>query len=197
MNRARQKSANSTESGSDNIASLYDRTFTRIYNAIRYRVADAAIAEDLTAEVYERAIRSLDRYQPGEGVIEAWLFGIVHHVVSDYLRRRWLIAWVSLETLRNHSAHDPLLEEICIQHSLEEQLLRQLPKLKDRERELLGLKYAGGMTNRQIATLVGLTEQNVGAILFRAVQCLRQWMKIEPAGDFSPCAKKEVENEKG
>ena len=196
MNRISDEPAQSSESMSETIAALYDRTFTRIYNAIRYRITDAAAAEELTAEVYERAIRSLDRYQPEQGVLEAWLFGIVYHVVGDYLRRRRLIAWVSLEVLRNHPANERLPEEVTIQHSLEEQLMCQLPKLKDRERELLGLKYAGGLTNRQIASLIGLTEQNVGVILYRAIAHLRRWMGGPQACDFSPCVKSEVENEK-
>ena len=117
------------------------------------------------------------------------MFGIVHHVVGDYLRRRRLIAWISLETLRGQHAPGPLPEEICIQNSLEEELLRVLPKLKERERELLGLKYGGGLTNRQIASLVGLTEQNVGVILYRAVGRLRQLMNGYQVNSCSPCMK--------
>ena len=106
MNQTRNKPAPSSESMPESIAAIYDRTFPRVYNAIRYRVTDAATAEELTAEVYERAMRSLDRYQPEQGVVDAWLFGIVHHVVGSYLRRRRLIAWVSLEALWNRSAHE-------------------------------------------------------------------------------------------
>src|SRR5512146_2141275 len=112
MDQIRNNPAHSAESMPESIAAIYDRTFTRVYNAIRYRVTDAVTAEELTAEVYERAMRSLARYRPEQGVVDAWLFGIVHHVVGSYLRRRRLIAWVSLEALRNHSAHDHLPEEI-------------------------------------------------------------------------------------
>lgn len=197
MNRIKNQPVPSAACISEPITLLYERTFARVYNAIRYRVPDAATAEELTAEVYERAFRSFDRYQSEQGVVEAWLFGIVHHVVGSYLRRRRLIAWVSLEGLRNHSTREPLPEEVSIQHSLEEQLLRQLPRLKDRERELLGLKYAGGLSNRQIAALAGLSEQNVGVILYRAVTRLRRWMCGAAAGDFSPRVEREVEHEKG
>ena len=130
MNRNKQKPDAPSESMSGRIAELYDCTFTRIYNSIRYRVEDAAAAEELTADVYERAIVSFDRYCPEQGPIEAWLFGIVHHVVGDYLRRRRLIAWLSLETLRGQHAPGPLPEEICIQHSLEEELLRDASKVE-------------------------------------------------------------------
>jgi RNA polymerase sigma-70 factor (ECF subfamily) len=195
MDQTKNKAAPTAESRPESIDSIYDRTFARVYNAIRYRVPDAATAEELTAEVYERAFRSLERYRPEQGVVDAWLFGIVHHVVGSSLRRRRLIAWVSFEALWNHSTREPLPEDISIQHSLEEQLLRQLPRLKDRERELLGLKYAGGLSNRQIAALAGLTEQNVGVILYRAVARLRQWMCGAADSDFSPRVDQEVEHE--
>lgn len=194
MNRNKQKPAAPSERISVRIAELYDGTFTRIYNSVRYRVEDAAAAEELTADVYERAIVSFDHYCPEQGPLEAWLFGIVHHVVGDYLRRRRLIAWLSLEALRGQHAPDPSPEEICIQNSLEDELLQVLPKLKDRERELLGLKYGGGLTNRQIASLVGLTEQNVGVILYRAVKRLRQLMNGYQVNNYSP-RMKEVRNE--
>ena len=69
-----------------------------------------------------------------------------------------------------------------------------LPKLKDRERELLGLKYGGGLTNRKIASLVGLSEQNVGVILYRAMRRLRQLMNGYQVNGCSP-RMKEVGNE--
>lgn len=48
-----------------------------------------------------------------------------------------------------------------------------MAKLPERDRELIALKYGGGLTNRTIATLTGLSESNVGTILHRAVQALR------------------------
>ena len=64
MNPNEQKPVAPSESISGRIAELYDGTFIRIYNSIRYRVEDAAAAEELTADVYERAIVSFDHYCP-------------------------------------------------------------------------------------------------------------------------------------
>ncbi len=51
-----------------------------------------------------------------------------------------------------------------------------LARLADRERELVALKYGAGLTNRVIAHLSGLTESNVGVILYRTIQTLRsEW----------------------
>ena len=52
-------------------------------------------------------------------------------------------------------------------------MLAALSRLDERERELLALKFASCMTNRQIAGLSGLSESNVGVILYRALHHLR------------------------
>ena len=54
-----------------------------------------------------------------------------------------------------------------------EQILRALQSLDSRSVEIIALKFGGGLTNRQIAGLVHLSESNVGVILFRALLKLR------------------------
>ena len=53
------------------------------------------------------------------------------------------------------------------------ELLAALARLSDRERDLIGLKFAAGLTNRHIAKLADLRESNVGVILYRAMRRLR------------------------
>jgi RNA polymerase sigma-70 factor (ECF subfamily) len=65
-------------------------------------------------------------------------------------------------------------EDDAVRHSNGERLAALLQSLPERERELLAMKYGAGMTNRAIATATGLTESNVGTIVHRAVQTLRE-----------------------
>ena len=67
--------------------------------------------------------------------------------------------------------------------------------LKDNERDLLGLKYNTGLNNRQIAELTGLSEQNVGVILFRAIKQLRKLMDDRLMKISSLCIGKEVDHD--
>ena len=158
---------------------LYDRYFAAVYNYIRYRVDETAAVEDLTAQVFERALSSIGRYAPDQAPFEAWLFGIVRHVVGDALRRARFSAWLPWEAFLRRPAPGPLPEEIAVQRDLKARLARALPCLPDRPRDLLGLKYAAGLNNRQIAALLGLSEQNVGVILYRAIGRLREIMAEE------------------
>ena len=65
-----------------------------------------------------------------------------------------------------------------------DRLLAALARLPARERDLIGLKFAAGLTNRRIADLTGLTESNVGVILYRTIRRLRTDLDPqEPAHD--------------
>ena len=172
---------------------LYDRCFARVYNYIRYRCDETATVEDLTAQVFEQVLSSIGRYAPDQAPFEAWLFGIVRHVVGGALRRARFSTWLPWETFLRHPAPGPLPEEIAVQRDQKARLGRALLGLPDRQRDLLGLKFAAGLNNRQIAALVGLTEQNVGVILYRAIGRLRQLMAANTPEDPSGSQKPEVD----
>ncbi len=55
-------------------------------------------------------------------------------------------------------------------------MLEAMAVLSAQQRDLLALKFSVDLTNRQIAALTGLSEQNVGVIIFRAIRKLRQVM---------------------
>lgn len=155
------------------VAALYDHYFPLIYKYVLYRVSDAQIADDLVSQIFERMLSDLDRYQPELAPFGAWLFWIARHVVGNYYRTKKRQNWLSLEGIFNLPNNDPIPEEAFLKIEQGDHLLRSLAKLSDRERDLIGLKFAGGLTNREISTLTRLTEANVGVILYRAIQRLR------------------------
>lgn len=155
------------------VAALYDHYFPLIYKYVLYRVSDAQIADDLVSQIFERMLSDLGRYQPELAPFGAWLFGIARHVVGNFYRTKKRQNWLSLEGIFNLPNNDPIPEEAFLKIEQGDHLLRSLAKLSDRERDLIGLKFAGGLTNREISTLTRLTEANVGVILYRAIQRLR------------------------
>ena len=156
--------------------SLYTAELPRVYNFFRYRVGDDSLAEDLTATTFEKAWRGRARYRRDLAGFSTWLFAIARHVAVDHYRQRQA-ASVSLDDIHQQAdEHNP--EEVAEQRADFAQLARLLSQLPDRERELLALKYGAGLTNRQIARLVNLSESNVGTILHRMVGQLRaHWQR--------------------
>jgi RNA polymerase sigma-70 factor, ECF subfamily len=155
----------------------YQADLPRIYNFFRYRVGDDRLAEDLTAETFEKAWRNRHRYRHNLAAFSTWLFTIAKRVAVDTFRKPH--HEVPLEAAI-HIADDESVESLVQKRSDFEQLSALLAQLTDRERELVALKYGASLTNRAIADLTGISESNVGTILQRVTQKLRAELEETP-----------------
>ena len=151
-------------------AAVYQEELPRIYNYFRYHVGDAQVAEDLTAETFEKAWKNRHQYRNDLAAFSTWLFTIAKHLVSDHFRKSR--DEIPLESVVNITEGETL-ENLIQQRSDVEKLSGLLAQLPDRDRELIALKYGAGLTNRKIAHLQGMSESNVGTILHRVMQQLR------------------------
>ena len=156
--------------GNVDFETLYQIELPRIYNFFRYRVGDDQIAEDLTAETFEKAWKHRERYRQDLASFSTWLFIIARCIAVDHFRKRRPI--VSLEEARP-LADPQVLEEEAQERADFRRLSVLLARLAERERELVALKFGAGLTNRAIARLSGLSESNVSTILHRLTRQLR------------------------
>ena len=153
---------------------VYRDLLPKVYRFFCYRIGDPLMAEDLTATTFERAWSSRKRYRKDLGAFSGWVFGIARRVAADYYRGQRPPAPPDKAASDPGEAHP----EEAIQRSSDfERLAQLLTELSVRERELISLKYGAGITNREIARLSGLSESNVGTILHRAVNRLRDRWK--------------------
>lgn len=151
---------------------LYDYYFPRIYNYIRFRVNDPDVTDDLTSQVFEKVVNKLKDYQENLGSFATWIFTIAHNMVTDYYRERQRHLAISLEAVQEIAA-DSDVEKEAIATEVKKQLLQSLNQLADRERNIISLKFWSGLTNRRIAQLTGISENNVAIILYRSMRRLR------------------------
>jgi RNA polymerase sigma-70 factor, ECF subfamily len=150
---------------------LYRRTFPRVYAYVASLLRDRSSAEEVTAQAFERAYRRRSSYRPGRGPVEAWLFGIARNAALDELRRRGR---------RARLEHDPADTAAIATADEADGLLRRatvraaLASLDARERDLVALKFAGGLSNGEIARVLGTSESNAGTMLHRTIEKLRR-----------------------
>jgi RNA polymerase sigma-70 factor, ECF subfamily len=152
---------------------LYAREAPRVYNYFRFRLGSDSDVEDLTARTFEHAWRSRSRYRQDLAGFATWLFKIAQNIATDHLRARHehLPLDAALEVTAEGTP-----ERDAEQRSNLKRLALLCKALPERECELVALKYGAVINNRVIAQLTGLTESNVGTILHRVVQTLRdQW----------------------
>jgi RNA polymerase sigma-70 factor (ECF subfamily) len=153
---------------------LYDHYFPRVYNYVYFRVRERATADDLVSTIFVRVLDRLDTYQEKRGPFGVWLFRIAHNVVVDHYRRTTRASPLSLEQAEAFIDGAPSAEQSLAQLLETEALLAQVSQLSEREQEIIGLKFGGGLTNRRIAALLDLKENHVAVILYRAIARLRR-----------------------
>jgi RNA polymerase sigma-70 factor (ECF subfamily) len=159
------------ESQAEDFEALYRRTFPRVYAYAASLLRDRSAAEEVTAQAFERAYRKRRSYRPRRGTVDAWLFGIVRNAALDELRRRRRHA--DLEAEPADLAADAAGEHV--EGTIRRHAVRAaLAGLEPRDRELVALKFAGGLGNAEIARVLGVSESNAGTRLHRVLTKLRE-----------------------
>jgi RNA polymerase sigma factor (sigma-70 family) len=142
----------------------------RVYAYVARRIGDGPDAEDVTSEVFERALRYRDTYDRERGKPILWLMGIARRCVDDALRTRLQDAAEPVERLDEERRDREGLEEDVVRRL---ELDRAIASLDARDRELIALRYGADLTARQIATLLEIRVNTAEVALHRAVGRLR------------------------
>jgi RNA polymerase sigma-70 factor (ECF subfamily) len=150
---------------------LYRSSRDDVYAYAAGMLRDRGAAEDVAAATFERAYRKRGRFDPRRGSPRAWLFGIARNAALDELRRRSRQAELGVDPLDpasvEHHGHDERGELRLL-------LSAALARLSGAERELIALKFFAGLSNQEIARLLGTSESNAGTKLHRTVTKLRE-----------------------
>src|SRR3712207_1099061 len=156
---------------SESFETLYERAFPRVYAYVASLLRDRSAAEEVTAQAFERAYRKRSTYRPGRGTAEAWLFGIARHAALDELRRLKRRATLEGDPEDIHSTPPEDHADAIVRRETVRAALRGLDP---RDRDLVALKFHGGLSNAEIGRVLGMTESNVGTKLHRVMQKLRR-----------------------
>jgi len=163
---------------SERLEEAFDRYYPELFRYFRYRGADPDTANDLASATFERALENLARFDSGRAQIQTWLFSIARNLSINH----WKSASNHLHIPLHEDLYisdDPPLEQAVMLFQDKKRLLMVLGSLDERAREILALKFGGPLTNRQISGLTGLTESNVGIILYRSLLKLRTLLASE------------------
>ena len=157
-----------------------DALIRRVYAYVAYRLGDGPDAEDVTSEVFERALRYRESYDRSKGEPAAWLLGIARRCTSAALSAR----------AADQAA--PEIVEAAYGRSIEEDSVRRLAlaaamaKLSERDRELLAFRFAADLTAAQIAEILDAKTNAVEVALHRALDRLRSILEGEGAEAVVP-----------
>jgi RNA polymerase sigma-70 factor (ECF subfamily) len=161
------------------LAELYDRYAPRMYAYIYHRVSDAALAEDLTSELFLRVLRAIQNEKAWRDSLVAWLYRIAHNLVVDHYRRQPPQPHLSLDEALMNPDNDPTA---TVDDALARARLRAaIGRLTPEQQEVLALRFGEGLTARETAQVIQKTTGAVEALQHRALTALRRILTGEPS----------------
>lgn len=164
---------------------LYERYFKRIYGYVASRINNRPDAEDVVSEIFLRVIQNLAQLRSQyPNSFAAWLFAMARNAVTDHYRRRaHTETIVPLDSSPPVTAVDLHPDTTIIEGENAAQLREMIATLSERKREVVMLKYYGGLRNQEIAVVLQIGEKTVAAYLSRALDELHEKytiLKSEP-----------------
>ncbi|MBF6620077.1 MAG: sigma-70 family RNA polymerase sigma factor [Patulibacter sp.] len=155
------------------LSRVYELYVDRVYAFFAYRLAARDEAEDLTAATFERIVRHAERFDEAKGTLATWVFSIAENVLIDHYRWRGRRDEQALPA-DGDGADRQLVWDDAPSEGLAPELQRAVEMLSPREQQVIGLRFGGDLSGREIASLLGTSEANAHQLLSRALRRLRQ-----------------------
>jgi len=149
-------------------AELYEQNFHRVYAYIARRVRDRAEIQDLTAQVFHRALANLGKFKWKGSPFAAWLYRIAANAIADQARQK-VRESVDQPNPSAESSTATDLEEV----ERRARLFSAVDKLPDDQRRVIVMRFADEKSVREIADELGRSEGAVKQLQFRALENLR------------------------
>ncbi len=150
---------------------VYDLLFDDLFKYMYWNVASKEDAQDLTAEVFLRALKAIDRFEAARSTARAWLFTIARNLVIDHHRRKGRRPEAPLETGAD-LASDERLEDAVEGAAASEAVRSCLQELNEEQRQVLTMKFFSHMSNAEVAAVMGKREGAINAMQYRALQAM-------------------------
>jgi RNA polymerase sigma factor (sigma-70 family) len=155
----------------ENFERLYEEHAQALYGFLAYRTGNPALAEDLLADTFEKALRSRKRFDERRGSPKNWLYSIALNALRDHLRRRGAAERAGQRLAGGEPTEADSPEEAL---AARDELMRALAALSDEEREVVALRYGADMTVPEIAKLKKEKLTTIEGRVYRALRKLRE-----------------------
>ncbi|MCH7625165.1 MAG: sigma-70 family RNA polymerase sigma factor [Chloroflexi bacterium] len=168
------------EGDQSSFALLYERFFDQIFRYVSFKTGSPTEAEDITGEVFVRMIESIHRFKWQGHPFSSWLFRIAHNLIVDYFRKKGKKALVPLEGSADNlrSAHVDVDRRIDLEIAMDE-IRRAMEGLTDLQREVISMRFAGGLSVAETARAIGKKDNAIKALQHAGLKKLRMTLAAE------------------
>jgi len=154
---------------------IYDLYVRKIHDFIYYKVHHRETAQDLTSDTFMKALGGLDRFDAGKGSISSWLYRIARNTVIDHYRTKK--EYAAIDDAWDIPAGGGVEADIDALARID-RVRQQLRVLPPDQRDIVIMRVWQELSYREIAEIVGKSEDNCKMIFCRAAKKLRETMPL-------------------
>jgi RNA polymerase sigma-70 factor, ECF subfamily len=165
--------------------SLYERLLPSVWRAAHARMSDRDAAEDIVSETFLALVRYLPTLNPQTCRLYGWIHQVVRSKTADWVRRHNGGLKVLADMPQDGQAQDGDPAVAALVDEKRQLVVNVLEELRDDHRMVLELKYAEGLSVREIGERVGQPEGSVQSLLHRARLAFRQKYEVRNKDNMS------------
>ena len=179
---------------------VYERYCELVYGYVARRVRDRSATEDLTSEVFRKALANLDRFKWTGAPFGAWLLRIASNVIADRAKKAAREPGTSpsvgagsyepsltVGLMPGGAANSSKSQQIQLEDAERKAwVIRKVDELPDDQRRVIKMRFAEEKTISEIAADLGRSEGAVKQLQFRALQTLRIKLTTEGTEEARP-----------
>ena len=162
---------------------LYDQNYGRIFGYVLRRTASVAVAQDVTSDVFFKALTNLRRFRWQGVPFSAWLYRIASHEITNHYRKIGRDTAHAVKSARfGDTSGNPLssevvrAEDILMRHEEYLSLHESIAQLPLKYQEVITLRFFEDEQIREIALMLGKREGTVKSLLHRGLKRMRELM---------------------
>jgi len=152
----------------------YEAHGRALYGYLRFQLTSPDLAEDLTAEVFLRALCHIESFNSALGTPRAWLFRIAQNALRDHRRQARRRVSLPITSFRDLEHQAPSMEERLLWEEEVARLLGAVALLPAADQEIIGLCYGSDLSPAEAGDILGLTGSAARTRLWRALRRLRK-----------------------
>src|SRR5512133_2215005 len=149
---------------------LYQSYAEKIYRFIYFKTFHKETSEDLTSEVFMKAMERINQFDETKGVFSAWIYRIARNAVIDHYRTKHPTE--NIDDGWGLMSSTNIERDAQVNASLEA-VQQALAVLGKDQREVVVMRLWDGLSHREIAAILGMTESNAKQIFSRTIRRLR------------------------